>query len=101
MKNQRIETVILTCLVSVFVVENHRTQTQYNDMLIMKLFAFQFVNTYTSLFYIAFFRGVSVSSSSFSILSLSLGSLCGSGCGSQFAKQTSSLLFSAHDRRDH
>ena len=42
-------------------VENHRTQTQYNDMLIIKLFAFQFVNSYTSLYYIAFFRGVSSS----------------------------------------
>ena len=40
------------------VAENHRTQTQYNDMLIIKLFAFQFVNSYTSLYYIAFFRGV-------------------------------------------
>jgi len=28
-------------------------------MLIIKLFAFQFVNSYTSLYYIAFFRGVS------------------------------------------
>ena len=43
---------------SLLVAENHRTQTQYNDSLIVKLFAFQFVNTYTSLFYIAFFRGV-------------------------------------------
>jgi hypothetical protein len=37
--------------------ENHRTQTEYDDSLIMKLFAFQFANSYTSLFYIAFFRG--------------------------------------------
>ncbi|XP_076315841.1 anoctamin-7-like [Tachypleus tridentatus] len=36
--------------------ENHRTQTRYNDALITKLFAFQFVNTYASLFYTAFFR---------------------------------------------
>ncbi|XP_071950659.1 anoctamin-7-like isoform X2 [Antedon mediterranea] len=36
--------------------ENHRTQTMYEDALIIKLFAFQFVNSYTSLFYIAFFR---------------------------------------------
>jgi len=36
--------------------ENHRTQTQFNDHLIIKLFAFQFVNSYTALFYIAFFR---------------------------------------------
>ncbi|XP_048774148.2 anoctamin-7-like isoform X2 [Ostrea edulis] len=37
--------------------ENHRTQTKYDDSLIMKLFAFQFVNNYSSCFYIAFFRG--------------------------------------------
>ncbi|KAK3099640.1 hypothetical protein FSP39_007371 [Pinctada imbricata] len=37
--------------------ENHRTQTKYDDSLIIKLFAFQFVNNYTSCFYIAFFRG--------------------------------------------
>ena len=30
----------------------------YDDALIIKLFAFQFVNSYTSCFYIAFFRGV-------------------------------------------
>ena len=39
--------------------ENHRTQTKFNDALIFKLFAFQFVNSYASCFYIAFFRGVS------------------------------------------
>lgn len=37
--------------------ENHRTQTKYDDSLIIKLFAFQFVNNYSSCFYIAFFRG--------------------------------------------
>ncbi|XP_055959025.1 anoctamin-4 isoform X2 [Patella vulgata] len=37
--------------------ENHRTQTSYDDSLIIKLFAFQFVNSYASCFYIAFFRG--------------------------------------------
>ncbi|XP_022659690.1 anoctamin-7-like isoform X2 [Varroa destructor] len=36
--------------------ENHRTQSQYNDALIIKLFAFQFTNAYASLFYTAFFR---------------------------------------------
>ncbi|XP_023221241.1 anoctamin-7-like isoform X1 [Centruroides sculpturatus] len=36
--------------------ENHQTQSAYNDALIIKLFSFQFANTYTSLFYIAFFR---------------------------------------------
>ena len=42
-------------------IENHRTQTEYDDALILKLFAFQFVNSYTSLFYIAFFRTVRAS----------------------------------------
>ncbi|XP_041359345.1 anoctamin-7-like [Gigantopelta aegis] len=37
--------------------ENHRTETRYNDALIIKLFGFQFVNSYTSCLYIAFFRG--------------------------------------------
>ena len=36
--------------------ENHRTQTVYDDSLIIKLFAFQFVNNYASLLYIAFFK---------------------------------------------
>ncbi|XP_043547893.1 anoctamin-7-like [Chiloscyllium plagiosum] len=36
--------------------ENHRTQTNYNDALILKLFAFHFANSYASLFYIAFLR---------------------------------------------
>ncbi|XP_062585164.1 anoctamin-7-like, partial [Saccostrea cucullata] len=37
--------------------ENHRTQTRYDDALVTKMFAFQFVNSYASCFYIAFFRG--------------------------------------------
>ncbi|CAI5445945.1 unnamed protein product [Caenorhabditis angaria] len=36
--------------------ENHRTETDHNNSLIVKIFAFQLVNTYTSLFYVAFFR---------------------------------------------
>eukprot|EP01030_Chromulinospumella_sphaerica_P005306 gene5306-5189_t len=35
--------------------ENHRTNTQYEDSLIMKIFLFQFVNSYASFFYLAFF----------------------------------------------
>jgi len=34
--------------------ENHRTDTEYEDSLISKTFLFQFVNSYSSLFYIAF-----------------------------------------------
>eukprot|EP01117_Protostelium_nocturnum_P016846 TRINITY_DN6748_c0_g1_i1.p1 TRINITY_DN6748_c0_g1~~TRINITY_DN6748_c0_g1_i1.p1 ORF type:complete len:641 (+),score=171.42 TRINITY_DN6748_c0_g1_i1:268-2190(+) len=36
--------------------ENHRTQSHYDNWLVIKLFLFQFVNSYTSLFYIAFFK---------------------------------------------
>ncbi|CAG2218074.1 unnamed protein product [Mytilus edulis] len=39
--------------------ENHRTQTSFDNALIIKMFAFEFVNNYSSCFYIAFFqRGV-------------------------------------------
>merc|ERR1712072_669593 len=34
--------------------ENHRTDTQYQDSLILKTFQFQFINSYISFFYIAF-----------------------------------------------
>jgi hypothetical protein len=34
--------------------ENHRTDTNYQDSLIVKMFVFQFVNSYASFFYIAF-----------------------------------------------
>jgi len=36
--------------------ENHRTDTDYEDALIAKTFAFQFVNSYIMLYYIAFFQ---------------------------------------------
>jgi anoctamin-10/anoctamin-7 len=36
--------------------ENHRTNTQYEDALIAKTFIFQFVNSFSSLFYIAFVK---------------------------------------------
>lgn len=35
---------------------NHRTATAFEDALIVKTFCFQFVNSYCSLFYIAFFK---------------------------------------------
>ena len=53
---QNYELCFLTLVLSL--TENHRTQTSYEDALIIKLFGFQFVNSYTSLFYIAFFRQV-------------------------------------------
>jgi hypothetical protein len=36
--------------------ENHRTDTEYEDSLIAKVFMFQFVNSYASLFYVAFIQ---------------------------------------------
>jgi hypothetical protein len=36
--------------------ENHKTQTEYDDKLIGKTFLFQFINSYISLFYIAYFK---------------------------------------------
>jgi len=36
--------------------ENYRTETENNDALILKTVAFQFVNSYITLFYIAFFK---------------------------------------------
>ena len=36
--------------------ENHRTQTEWEDSLIIKSFAFQFVNNYFTLFYIGILR---------------------------------------------
>ena len=36
--------------------ENHRTKTEFEDSIILKLFAFEFVNSYGNLFYLAYFR---------------------------------------------
>ena len=37
--------------------ENHKTENQYQDSYILKVFAFQFVNAFNSLCYIAFIKG--------------------------------------------
>ncbi|KAL8198241.1 UNVERIFIED_CONTAM: hypothetical protein K2H54_002416 [Gekko kuhli] len=37
--------------------EMHRTQTQHEDAFVFKVFIFQFVNFYSSPFYVAFFKG--------------------------------------------
>ncbi|KAL7635519.1 UNVERIFIED_CONTAM: hypothetical protein RMT77_014588 [Armadillidium vulgare] len=37
--------------------EMHKTQTEFEDNLTFKVFIFQFVNFYSSIFYIAFFKG--------------------------------------------
>ena len=35
----------------------HRTQSEFDDNLTFKVFLFQFINFYSSIFYIAFFKG--------------------------------------------
>lgn len=37
--------------------ELHRTQTQFDDSLTLKIYLLQFINYYASIFYIAFFKG--------------------------------------------
>lgn len=37
--------------------ELHRTQTEFDDSLTLKMYLFQFVNYYASIIYIAFFKG--------------------------------------------
>lgn len=37
--------------------EYHRTDSNYEDSLTIKMYLFQFVNYYASVFYIAFFKG--------------------------------------------
>lgn len=37
--------------------ENHRKDSKYESHLAFKIFVFQFVNTYSSLFYVAYFKG--------------------------------------------
>ena len=44
-------------IVSIYFIEMHRTQTEFDDNLTFKVFIFQFVNFYSSIFYIAFFKG--------------------------------------------
>jgi hypothetical protein len=38
--------------------ENHRNLTEFQDALVIKLFIFNFINNYGSLFYLAYFRNV-------------------------------------------
>lgn len=38
-------------------IELHKYQSTYDDSLTIKIYLFQFVNFYSSLFYVAFFKG--------------------------------------------
>ncbi|OQR84255.1 hypothetical protein ACHHYP_13660 [Achlya hypogyna] len=53
---QVMNAIYMTIAVKLNNYENHRTDTQYEDNLIAKTFLFQFVNSYASLFYIAFIK---------------------------------------------
>jgi len=44
--------------------ENYKTETEYENNLIIKIFIFRFINSYATLYYIAFFRRYESSSSS-------------------------------------
>ena len=41
----------------IHLLEMHRTQSEFDDNLTFKVFIFQFINFYSSIFYIAFFKG--------------------------------------------
>lgn len=56
-----LQIIILAVLFDEFAVklndsENHRTETEYEDSLVIKSFLFNFINSYSCLFYIAFFK---------------------------------------------
>ena len=38
--------------------ENHKTVSSYQEALVLKLFTFNFINSYGSLFYLSYFRNV-------------------------------------------
>ncbi len=48
--------------VTIICLEMHETQTDFETFLTVKVFLFQFVNYYASIFYIAFFKGRCVKS---------------------------------------
>jgi hypothetical protein len=52
-----VELIINDELFCLIVVEMHRTQTDFDNHFTIKVFIFQFVNIYSSIFYIAFVKG--------------------------------------------
>eukprot|EP01051_Picozoa_sp_SAG22_P000768 SAG22_NODE_24_length_30194_cov_6.086327_1_plen_1216_part_00 len=64
--------------------ENHRTQTEYEDMLILKNFMFQFINNYFVLFYIAYLRQIEILGSS---------QVCGNGSCLSTLQQQLGVVF--------
>lgn len=65
--------------------ENHRTETEYEDHLISKVFLFQTVNSFSSLVFIAFIKG--------SFKMLGKDTACANGsCMGELATQLSSIF---------
>lgn len=56
--------------------ENHRTQIEYDDQNILKMFIFQFVNNYFMLFYIGYLRQVPIAWTGYDIDTECLGGSC-------------------------
>ena len=52
--------IILLPTNNIHVAERPRTDTEYNDSFTFKMFLFQFINFYSAIFYVAFFKGRSV-----------------------------------------
>jgi hypothetical protein len=89
--------------------ENHRTATEFEDALITKLFSFQFVNSYSSFFYIAFIAPYTVSPAGspegslgacgaencLSPLSINLGVIFASTAAKSIVTQMISTIFTA------
>eukprot|EP00298_Acanthocystis_sp_HF-20_P014252 c20694_g1_i1.p1 GENE.c20694_g1_i1~~c20694_g1_i1.p1 ORF type:complete len:749 (+),score=243.26 c20694_g1_i1:36-2249(+) len=72
--------------------ENHRTATQHEDALIIKTFLFQFVNSYISLFYIAFIKkDPSQDAKEMRILGLHAG-VCQDSCMDELFYQLATLV---------
>mmetsp|Transcript_32767 Transcript_32767/g.47312 ORF Transcript_32767/g.47312 Transcript_32767/m.47312 type:complete len:789 (-) Transcript_32767:186-2552(-) len=61
--------------------ENHRTDTEYEDSLIGKIFVFSFVNSYASLFFVAFIQS-------------NIGESCVGSCFSQLSYQLTTIIAS-------
>lgn len=72
----------------------HRTQTEFDNNLTFKVFMFQFVNYYSSIFYIAFFKGrfVGYPGHYAHLLGLRNEECSGSDCLSELAQQLAIIM---------
>nr|XP_045606846.1 anoctamin-7-like isoform X2 [Procambarus clarkii] len=74
--------------------EMHRTQSEFEDSLTFKVFIFQFVNFYSSIFYIAFFKGrfVGYPGHYYHILGLRNEDCSAGGCLIELAQQLAVIM---------